>query len=160
MKLLKSIYITGLIVILSGCAGVLDKQPLDIISDAVVWQDENLAQAYLADIYYRTDFVNLTRHRGYNQGMIASMGAEARTYGAWQQPYVASTNIINETGPASVDVEYWKYSNIRDANYFIEQMERFLLLQKISFLKKSLKQDSLELICIFKWLFATVEFQF
>ena len=122
MKSLKYIFCTGLFLALMGCQDVLDKEPLDIISDAVVWQDESLADAYLNDIYYRTDFVNLTRDRGYNQGMIAALGGEARTFGAWQQPYRAGTTIITETGLGSEDVEYWKYRAIRDANYIIEQM--------------------------------------
>lgn len=123
MKYLKSLYFAGFLLLLSACAGVLDKTPLDLISDPQVWADENLAEAYLADLYFSTDFVNLTRHRGYNQGMIASMGGEMRTYGAWQQPYRAATTIITETGLGSEDVQYWKYDNIRNANYFIQQME-------------------------------------
>ena len=123
MKSIKYIILLALAIGFTNCQDVLDKQPLDIISDAVVWEDESLANAYLNDVYYRTDFLNLTRHRGYNQGMIAAMGGEARTYGAWQQPYRAATTIITETGFGSPDVEYWKYSAIRDANYFIEQME-------------------------------------
>lgn len=116
-------YIFPLLLLSSACQDVLNKEPLDIISDAVVWQDEGLVNAYLADLYYRADFVNLATDRGFNQAMVASMGGEARVFGAWQQPYIASTQIINETGPSSNDIEYWKYSAIRDANYFIEQME-------------------------------------
>jgi hypothetical protein len=123
MKNIKIILLISCVTMLWNCSDVLDKEPLDIISDIRVWQDENLAQAYLNDLYYRTDFVNLTRHRGYNQGMVASMGDEARTYGAWQQPYRAGTLIMDENGPGSPDVEYWKYSVIRDANNFIEQMQ-------------------------------------
>ncbi len=106
----------------SGCEDVLDKQPLDIISDAVVWQDKNLVEAYLNDLYYRTDFVNLTGGPGFNEGMVASMGGECRPFGGWQDPYTAATTIIDETG-AHPSLEYWKYSNIRDVNYFIEKME-------------------------------------
>ncbi len=129
MKYIKSIFVITLILSFAGCQSVLDKQPLDIISDAVVWQDEALADAYLNDIYYRADFVNLTRHRGYNQAMLACMGGEMRVYGAWQQPYRVATSIIDENGPfrasagETSDVEYWKYNAVRDANYFIEQME-------------------------------------
>lgn len=123
MKSIKYIFLLALAISLTNCQDVLDKQPLDIISDAVVWKDKSLVEAYLNDLYFRTDFVNLDTDRGFNQGMIAAMGAEARTFGAWQQPYIAATQIMDETGPASSDVEYWKYSNIRDANYFIEQLE-------------------------------------
>lgn len=123
MKSIKYIFLLALAIGFTNCQDVLDKQPLDIISDAVVWQDESLADAYLNDIYYRADFVNLTRDRGYNQGMVAALGGEARTFGAWQQPYRAATTIITETGLGSPDIQYWKYNAIRDANYFIEQME-------------------------------------
>ena len=115
-------YLTILIAIaFTSCLDVLDKEPLDVISDAVVWSDPALADAYLNDIYYRVDFLN-RRDNDVSMGMIASMGAESKNYGAWQVPYKASTVIIDETG-AHASLNYWKYNVIRDANYFIEQME-------------------------------------
>lgn len=120
MKNIKYLIIT-LYLVFSGCEDVLDKQPLDIISDAVVWTDESLVEAYLNDLYYRTDFVNLTGQSGYNQGLIAGMGAECRAFGGWQEPSSYAIRILDETGaPGSLD--YWKYSNIRDANYFMEKL--------------------------------------
>ncbi|WP_430813816.1 RagB/SusD family nutrient uptake outer membrane protein [Carboxylicivirga sp. RSCT41] len=37
--------------ILTSCEDILDKQPLDIMSDAVVWEDEVLIDAYLTEQY-------------------------------------------------------------------------------------------------------------
>lgn len=120
MKNIKYLIIT-LYLVFTGCEDVLDKQPLDLIPDAVVWTDESLVEAYLNDLYYRTDFVNLTGQSGYNQGLIAGMGAESRAFGGWQEPSKYAILVLDETGaPGSLD--YWKYSNIRDANYFMEKL--------------------------------------
>lgn len=121
MKKIKILFVAFIVTFVS-CESVLDKQPLDTVSDAVVWKDINLINAYLNDLYYRTDFLNNTGESGLNEGLIAAMGGEARAFGGWQEPYTSSTGIINETGtPGTLD--YWKYENIRDANYFIEQMQ-------------------------------------
>ena len=121
MKNIKYI-ILGMFFTIMSCNDVLDKEPFDIISDAAVWNDEALVDAYLNDVYFKTNFLNLNNHRGYNQAMVACMGGEMRVYGAWQQPYAASTEVITETGAHWV-LEYWKYDNIRDANYIIERLE-------------------------------------
>lgn len=121
MKKIK--FLTILIAIaFTSCIDVLDKEPLGNISDAVVWSDQALADAYLNDIYYRADFMYGGPGKDdVDLGMIASMGGESRNYGAWQRPYAASTAIITETG-AHAGLQYWKYNVIRDVNYFIEQM--------------------------------------
>ncbi|MBT3382618.1 MAG: RagB/SusD family nutrient uptake outer membrane protein [Prolixibacteraceae bacterium] len=122
MKKIKYLAILITTVVFTSCLDVLDKQPLDVISDAVVWSDPALADSYLNDIYYRADFMyGGPGNNDVDLGMIASMGGESRNYGAWQRPYAASTSIITETGAHS-GLEYWKYSAIRDVNYFIEQM--------------------------------------
>ena len=119
----KIIYIiSGLFLIMSSCQDVLDKEPLGLISDAQVWQDENLVNSYLNDIYLRIQFLNRTGQAGFNVGIVGAMGAEFRTIGPWQEPYKASTGIIDETG-ASVNLRYWKYNVIRAANEMILQLE-------------------------------------
>ncbi len=48
----KTIYIFMLLLMVAtSCEDVLDKQPLDIISDATVWNDEVLIKAYLTQAY-------------------------------------------------------------------------------------------------------------
>lgn len=111
------------LIILTGCENFLDKEPLDIISDALVWEDENLINSYLADLYYRTDFMERKGNDDcVSLCMIASMGGEGRSYGAHHQPYIASTNVITAAGP-NAQLDYWNYKNIRDCNFFIEKMD-------------------------------------
>ncbi len=112
----------------TGCQKYLDKEPLDIISDAVVWEDPALVDAYLADLYFRTDFIEL---RGNNDeqtsfAMIASMGGEGRTHGTHQQSYIASTSVLTSSGIPS-ELNYWKYQNIRDCNYFLQKINESVL---------------------------------
>lgn len=109
---------------LPGCDDVLDLEPLDMISDAVVWEDPNLIDAYLADLYYRTDFIEIRGNFAEQTSfaMIASMGGEGRSFGTHHPSYRASTNVITSAGIED-ELDYWKYNNIRDCNYFIQQLE-------------------------------------
>jgi len=121
MKKIKYLLVT-LFLALLGCESFLDKQPLDIISDAIVWKDKNLVNSYLAELYYVTDFMERRTGDGSELSMIASMGGEGRSYGAHHQPYISSTNVITAAG-ANFILEYWSYKNIRDCNFFIENMQ-------------------------------------
>ena len=106
-----------------GCDDVLDLEPLDIISDAVVWEDPQLIDSYLADLYYRTDFIELRGNLNEQTSfaMIASMGGEGRSFGAHHPSYRASTNVLTASGIED-ELDYWKYNNIRDCNYFIQKL--------------------------------------
>lgn len=84
--------------------------------------------SYLADLYYRTDFIEKRYDANYGQAddgtslcMIASMGGEGRSYGAHHLPYIASTNVITSAG-ANAGIEYWNYTTVRDINFFIEKL--------------------------------------
>lgn len=115
-----------------GCQEFLDKEPLDIISDAAVWDDEGLINSYLADLYYRTDFIELrgNENEQTSLAMIASMGGEGRSFGAHHQSYIASTNVITSAGVPD-ELDYWKYYIVRDCNYFIEKLQESPLEQEI-----------------------------
>ncbi len=123
MKRIK--YLLGLLpLFFFGCESFLDKEPLDIISDAVVWDDEKLINSYLADLYYRVDFIEIRGNTAEQTSfaMVASMGGEGRSFGTHHQSYIASTSVLTSGGiPAELD--YWNYKNIRDCNYFIEKIE-------------------------------------
>lgn len=48
---------------LSSCNNVLDKAPLDLVTEDMVWTDESMAQAYLNRLWYATgryDYQNET----------------------------------------------------------------------------------------------------
>ena len=51
------ILLPGIWVLVSCNKQVLNKQPLDIISDANVWSDTALTNAYLTHIYYEMSFL-------------------------------------------------------------------------------------------------------
>ncbi|HUN04456.1 MAG TPA: hypothetical protein PLS00_16520 [Niabella sp.] len=74
-----------------GCTKFLDKKPLDVISDAVVWEDPALVDAYLADLYARVDFIEIRGNTDEQTSfaMVASMGGEGRSYGTHHQSYIA-----------------------------------------------------------------------
>lgn len=131
MKKIK--YLSLLLFLVSfGCQDFLDKEPLDIISDAAVWDDEGLIDSYLADLYYRTDFIELrgNENEQTSLAMIASMGGEGRSFGAHHQSYIASTNVITSSGVPD-ELDYWKYYIVRDCNYFIEKLQESPLEQEI-----------------------------
>jgi hypothetical protein len=121
-----------------GCESFLEKQPLDIISDNVLWEDKALVNSYLADLYFRTDFIEKrNNHQDVSFAMIASMGGEGRSYGAHHPGYYVSTSPITSAG-VDAELDYWDntpwtqprtkgtstaYRLIRDCNYFIENMQ-------------------------------------
>jgi hypothetical protein len=121
-----------------GCQDFLDKKPLDIISDAVVWNDKKLIDSYLADLYFRTDFIEIRGNFAEQTSfaMIPSMGGEGRSFGTHHQSYISSTNVITSSG-VSAELDYWNYKNIRDCNYFIEKLqtsnlEKALISQRVA----------------------------
>lgn len=117
-----------LLIILSlgfwGCTDFIDKEPLDNISDAAVWEDMSLVDAYLADLYYRTDFIELRGDYAEQTSfaMIASMGGEGRSFGNHHKSYVSSTSVLTSAG-IEEQLDYWKFNAIRDINFFIENMQ-------------------------------------
>ena len=103
-----------------GCEDVLDKEPLDRISEVAVWQDQRLADAYLTDVYARANFRHLhNSHTGF--GLLSGMADEMIQFAPWQQPNAAIAMPMNaETlyGP----LNYWRYNEIRKLNIFIEKV--------------------------------------
>jgi starch-binding outer membrane protein, SusD/RagB family len=125
MKRYILIWILLLMAGFNGCIDPLDKEPLNLISENVVFEDEALVEAYLLDLYDRVDFQRTGMMNDINMGLIASMGAESQTIGEWQQPAQASLKVYDETGAGWMD--YWPYGIIRDVNYFIDEMENSLM---------------------------------
>ncbi len=104
----------------TSCEDVLDKEPLDRISDAKVWSDENLADAYLTDVYSNVIFRRLgSNNVGF--GLISGMADEMIQFAPWQEPNAAiATPMNSET--LYEPLNYWKYDVIRKANIFIEEV--------------------------------------
>jgi len=122
MKKIK--YLFALLVLsFMGCEDFLNKEPVNMITDAAVWNDQALIDSYLADLYYRTDFIELRGNEDEQTSlaMIASMGGEGRSFGTHHQSYIASTSVITSAGVPS-ELDFWKYYIVRDCNYFIEKL--------------------------------------
>lgn len=99
-----------------ACEDIFDRQPLDKISSSAVWNDEQLIEANLADLYALTPFFYAENSLLCTQPSL--MGAEAYVHDAassWIQ------GIFDETGGVW---EFWAYSQIRNINTFIENVEK------------------------------------
>ncbi len=106
---------------------VLDKRPLDIISEDVVWEDKALVDALLVKLY---DYVSVFNNdvgyggdRGWATRNISEISCETR-YG-WEVENMHSfkTNGLTINGGL---MEYWEhpYFAIRQTNDFIERLQK------------------------------------
>lgn len=120
MKLKYILYLTTA-VIFFGCESVLDKEPLDRISEVSVWQDTKLTDAYLTDVYARANFRRLgSSHVGF--GLISAMADEMIQFAPWQEPNKAIVEPMNRE-KLYAPLNYWRYNDIRKLNIFIEKVE-------------------------------------
>ncbi len=138
----------------SGC-NVLDKKPLDIISDGQVWEDQDLTDAYLANMYYYNcvavnempvtfDWTdeNFWKGPGCGWAFINEMADEGvclwnfhtDMVKGWKAGGISATNV-------PIYLEWWDngYRLIRDANYFMEKLSASTTLDK-SFIKKRMAE--------------------
>ena len=87
-------------IFLTGCYDPFDLTRNDIISDDVVFDNPNLADAFLFDLYDRAQFHIKSGNGNLNMGLISSYGGESRNYGvSWQIPYTQVVDVdYNENG--------------------------------------------------------------
>ena len=50
------------------------------------------------------------------------MSGNGRSFGTHHGSYKASTRVLTSDG-AFPELDYWKYNNIREANYFLEKIQ-------------------------------------
>jgi starch-binding outer membrane protein, SusD/RagB family len=115
------IIVFGIFVLFSCSEDPFNLTPTDIISDAFVFEDEGLANAFLADLYDRAQFEILSGGTNIDMNLINSCGGEARNFAPWQGAFGRITNTdFDETGAGILD--YWPYATIREANVYIENL--------------------------------------
>ena len=129
MKIMKKIHLLLLSIVLfiTSCSDVLDKEPLDIISDAAVWSDPSLIDSYLDQCYAEMVFAWETRQgtegRGgpgyyawFDQTEMLTIADEARPgwVGGPKSHWISAAGGIEE---------YWAYPTIRKLNVLIAQLE-------------------------------------
>ena len=125
MKSLKNkILITSIILLLSGCYDPFDLTRNDIISDDVVFDNPNLADAFLFDLYDRAQFHIKSGNGNLNMGLISSYGGESRNYGvSWQIPYTQVIDVdYNDNGLQGKVLDYYDYELIRECNQMITKL--------------------------------------
>ena len=125
MKSLKNkILITSIILILSGCYDPFELTRNDIISDDVVFDNPNLADAFLFDLYDRAQFHIKSGNGNLNMGLISSYGGESRNYGvSWQIPYTQVIDVdYNDNGLQGKVLDYYDYELIRECNQMITKL--------------------------------------
>lgn len=123
-KLALIIFISAFI--FTSCEEVLDKQPLDIISDATLWSDPVLIDDYLNQCYAEMTFAWETQYGGTNK-------AEEGLYTWFEQTH--SITIADEAKAGWVGapksnwiginggvMEWWGYPIIRRLNTFLENI--------------------------------------
>ena len=117
--------------LMSSCTDVLDKEPIDIINENIVWNDYRLAEGYLDQTLAEMAFMysecnprpgdlDIVTRLWYMHDWI-TMSDEARHAYTWY--YTFSTfgpGLLNQNGGFG---DLWIYSTIREANEFIEKME-------------------------------------
>ncbi|PZR27772.1 MAG: RagB/SusD family nutrient uptake outer membrane protein [Citrobacter freundii] len=126
MKKINKFLLIGAIAFSSCTKGVLDKAPLDIVSDAVLWNDPTLADAFLTQIYAEMTIWDLEFNPlsadDYKSGFfdITTVTDECKDGGWWW-----GSRAFRKYGNLKIDgglLDYWGYNTIRKANEFIERI--------------------------------------
>lgn len=113
----KTLIILTICLIGFSCEDQLNKTA-PFISENVVFESESLTEAYIARIYESLEFQYATDQ---SLAMYSSMGAENITFANWQTPNNAFIRLYSAvTGPGPLD--RWNYANIRNMNYFLENV--------------------------------------
>ncbi len=150
MKKLIFISFVAILLGISSCSDVLDKQPLDIISEKDVYNDNRLAEAYLdqtlAEMVFMfsetstsEDELSISTRLWYMHDWI-TMSDEARHAFTWY--YTFSTY-----GPGMLDKnggfgDQWRlYRQIRETNAFISEMDKSTISET----------EKTELVCRARW---------
>ncbi|PZX51242.1 putative outer membrane starch-binding protein [Algoriphagus ratkowskyi] len=121
MKNIKYI-ILSIFLVATSCVDPLDATRLDVISEEVVWDDTNLINAYMADVFNRIELVYRPDYGSINNEIIAetSFGAEGRFRGD-ANGYSDVSGRVNGNSTGHV-LSYWRWSLMRVVNTAIAQL--------------------------------------
>lgn len=121
MKKILYILIVSIAVTYS-CNDVLDKAPLDIISEDVVFSDPVLAQSYINNVYSELSFLN-REGSGYEEvDPTSGLSDEGRQGRNWHPLYYNwKAGRLDKNGGL---MELWNYGTIRKVNEFLEKIDK------------------------------------
>jgi len=107
----KIFYILIALVLSSCIKNVLDRKPLNLISDSDVWQSKQLVEVYLTALYDALPIGFTTSPAGF------------QTYYTDESSYHEETTVTKDFGNLSPFLNTTMYTWIRRANYFLEQIK-------------------------------------
>jgi starch-binding outer membrane protein, SusD/RagB family len=127
----KILLLTGVIIIfLSSCEKVLEKEPLDRISDNAVWNDASLIDAYVVDVFSEMAFLYNAQQDNtdnWSTTFLSDITDEGHTAFSWINTtsfYKAGAMVASSNWPT----KRWSYySTIRKMNTFLEEMAKSTL---------------------------------
>ena len=146
----KIVFYIGVLILLVSCENVLDIEPTNMIPEEAVKNDPALVKAFLNKIYNNTRLQTRGNNANYapDEAILHVASGEMNVFAAWQVPYAAAMDIIDENG-AHATMEYWPYDNIRSCNEIIE------ILKNATFNEATVKQQIAEA----RWLRAFMYFE-
>ena len=105
-------------IVLQSCFDVFDKQPLDRISENIVWNQQAFIEAYVTNIYAQIPFF------AWN-GYTNSDAGDGFAYGDLATNRHGNSNSVTTGGMSHTNDNfgYWNYSLIREINVFLEKIE-------------------------------------
>ncbi|MEM1356774.1 MAG: RagB/SusD family nutrient uptake outer membrane protein [Bacteroidota bacterium] len=121
MKNLYYYLLLGVILTLSSCQDPFELTPTDIISGAIVFEDEGLADAFVADLYERALLHYNSGGTNIEMNLVNSFGGESRNFAPWQSPFGRVMDTDFDENGAGV-LSWWPYGTIRECNVFIENL--------------------------------------
>jgi len=109
------------VIMFNSCEDVLEKTPLDKISESDVWQKESLIKGYLYNLYSRYPHFAWERMYQYSDEGTNSYGNAGNDF---------ANGTMNATNTVD-DLEYWDYEFIRDINIFLEHIRETPLSEEL-----------------------------
>ncbi len=110
-----------LILNISAC-DVVDKSPRGLITDDAVWNDQNLVESYIMDVYNQSNFAREVGVQSFHQVTASVMAAEFTLFAPWQNPRGLAERLITTENPLPGFMNEFRWGNIRRANTIIEQL--------------------------------------
>lgn len=123
MRLVYYFFIVALALSTYSCEKVMDKAPLDRISEGEVFTDPVLARAHINRIYSELSFLNRDGNISGFEDLdpVSCLADEGRQGRVWHPLYFQwKAGLLDRSGGL---MELWKYSTIRLANDFLAKME-------------------------------------
>ncbi len=127
------LYITLILLGYSCSDNILDKEPLDIISDATVWNDAELIDQYLTECYAEVapylDQSYLFKNTKVVLQENVMLGIADEADSRWNK--TSKPNDISVEGLGYLD--WWGYETVRRLNYLIEEIDDSPVTDKIEY---------------------------